>query len=502
MDDVVVIGAGLGGLAAAVEFAAAGREVLVLEAGSQVGGKAGLHTHDGVSFDTGPSVLTMPDVLGRLLGRAGMALGTDVVLRQPEPAFRYRWPDGTVVDMHHDVGATLDSVGAALGADARAGLEDFLVYSRGIWDAAAPRFVYGAAPTIGRVLSMGIGALADLRHIDPLRSMDSGIARYVSEPRMLDILRRYATYNGSDPRRAPATLNCIAHVELALGGYGIEGGIHRIPEALAEAARRLGARFRFDSPVRGIDLEKGRVCAVRTDDEVIPAKLVVTNADAAQLTSELLPAGIRHGIPADGTPSMSGWNTLYRAAQLPGGASRPAHEVLFPTDYDAEFSDIFDRDRPPVDPTVYLCAQASCHGRSGWEDAEPLFAMANAPAEPAEGPRDPVVWATLAQTVRIRLTRAGLIAPADKPIWTRTPSDLARRFPGSRGAIYGLASNEMTAAFRRPRNAAPAVPGLFLASGSAHPGGGMPMAMLSGVAAANEAVGEARPASFTQSAAK
>ena len=499
MHDVVVIGAGLGGLAAAVELAAAGRRVLVLEAGPRVGGKAGVQHHDGVSFDTGPSVLTMPDVLGRLLGRAGMALGTDIVLRQPEPAFRYRWPDGATVDLHHDLGASLDSVGAALGADARAELERFLDYSRTIWDAAAPRFVHGPAPTLGRVLSMGLGAIASLRHIDPFRSMDAGIGRAVRSPRLLDILRRYATYNGSDPRRAPATLNCIAHVELALGGYGIEGGMHRVPEALAEAARRLGAQLRFDTPVRGVQLSGGRVVGVRTDSGDVPAAVVVTNADAAHLTGALLPPGARHGIPTDGTPSMSGWNTVYRAARPDGGPPRPAHEVLFPPDDTAEFEDIFDRDRPPADPTVYLCAQEPCHGRAGWAGHEPVFAMANAPAEPATGERDPAIWDGLARAVRGRLDAAGLLAPDDQAVWTRTPTDLARTFPGSRGAIYGLASNDMMAAFRRPRNAAPAVPGLFLASGSAHPGGGMPMAMLSGVAAATEAVGTDRPTALARS---
>ena len=487
MAEVVVIGAGLGGLAAAVELSAAGHTVRVVEALDRVGGKAGVETVDGVDFDTGPSVLTMPDVLAQLLARADMHLGSDVILRQPEPAFRYRWPDGTVVDMHHDVGATLDSIGAGLGSDARMELERFLAYSQAIWDAAAPRFVYGAAPTVARVMAMGLGALVDLRHIDPLRSMDSGIQRFVRNPGLVDILRRYATYNGSDPRRAPATLNCIAHVELALGGYGIEGGISRIPEALAEAARRLGARFLLDTPVRGIRLDGRRVSGVHTDDGTLDADLVVTNADAAQLTAELLPTGTRHAIPTDGTPSMSGWNTVYRAARPPAGSERPAHEVLFPENYDAEFSDIFDWERPPMDPTVYLCAQAACHGRPGWEDGEPLFAMANAPAEPASRPSDPARWTELAATVRKRLVGAGLLHADDPAVWTRTPTDLAHRFPGSRGAIYGLASNDMMAAFRRPRNTAPGVPGLFLASGSAHPGGGMPMAMLSGIAAARAA---------------
>lgn len=503
MADVVVIGAGLGGLAAAVDLAAAGRQVLVVEALDRVGGKAGVSSADEVAFDTGPSVLTMPGVVGGLLARAGMSLGTDLVLRKPEPAFRYRWPDGTVLDLHHDVGETLDSVGAALGGDARAELDRFLAYSGRIWDAAAPRFVYGAAPTVSRVLAMGLGALLDLPVIDPLRSMDKGIARFVRTPKLVDVLRRYATYNGSDPRRAPATLNCIAHVELALGGYGIEGGVARIAETLAEAARRLGATFRFDSPVSGIRVADGRIAGVEiADGTLIPADLVVANADAAQVTDQLLPRDLRHGIPTGGTPSMSGWNGVLRARRRHGDETRPPHEVFFPVDYREEFIDIFDRDRPPADPTVYLCAQEVCHGRTGWADHEPLFTMANAPAESAAGPRDPAIWQALQATVRQRLVDAGLADADDTWAWTRSPSDLAARFPGSRGAIYGLASNDMMAAFRRPTNRVSRVPGLFLASGSAHPGGGMPMAMLSGRAAAAQALEGHAPALSTERAAK
>ncbi len=489
MADVVVIGAGLGGLAAAIELAAAGHRVQVVEALDRVGGKAGVSDHQDVAFDTGPSVLTMPDVLGGLLERAGMALGTDLVLRQPEPAFRYRWPDGTVLDLHHDVGASLDSVGRALGAEARGELDRFLAYSRRIWDAAAPRFVFGPAPTLARVAAMGLGALLDLGDIDPLRSMDGGIGRLVRAPKLVDVLRRYATYNGSDPRRAPATLNCIAHVELALGGYGVEGGVSRIAEALAAAAHQLGASFRFDSPVSGIALRDGRASGVTLADGArIQADIVVANADSAQVTGQLLPPGTRHGIPVDGTPSMSGWNGVLKARRRVGPHARPPHEVLFPADYREEFIDIFDRDRPPSDPTVYLCAQEACHGRPGWPEHEPLFVMANAPAEPATRPRDPAVWATLQGAVRDRLVMARLVDEGDRWAWTRTPTDLAARFPGSRGAIYGLASNDPTAAFRRPTNAVRRIPGLFLASGSAHPGGGMPMAMLSGRAAAAEAL--------------
>jgi phytoene dehydrogenase-like protein len=173
---------------------------------------------------------------------------------------------------------------------------------------------------------------------------------------------------------------------------------------------------------------------------------------------------------------------ILRARRHP---DRVGHTVAFPEDYGDEFVDLFDRDRPPVTPAVYLCAQERCHRRPGWEDAEPVFVMANAPAEPLAGGRDPGVAERLREAVLARLARAGLLDPADRIVWERPPAGLADAFPGTRGAIYGSASNDAFAAFRRPPNTVRGVPGLYLASGSAHPGGGMPLCALSGLQAAD-----------------
>ncbi|MEL6342617.1 MAG: phytoene desaturase family protein [Myxococcota bacterium] len=483
MTHAIIVGAGLGGLSAAIELAARGADVTVFEAAGSPGGKAGTVILDGVEVDTGPSVLTMPDVVDALLKRGGRSLGDAVILREPQPAFRYIYPDGAVVDVDISPEATLANVQDALGSDARAELERFLAYSKRIWDASAPHFVYGPAPSFAGVLSLGIQALTKLTRIDPLRSMKRAIDAQIRSPHLRKLLARYATYNGSDVRSAPATLNCIAHVELALGGFGVEGGMSQIVRALVAVAEELGATFHYNAPVSELVLSGRRVTGVVVDGRPHTADVVVANADPALVMDTLLPSGTRHGLHRP-TGSMSGWNGILRARRRTGDDARVAHTVYFCEDYDQEFADIFDRDRPPKSPTVYVCAQERNHNRRGWADEEPVFVMANAPPEPLDGPRPQSVWSELSDTVMTRLLESGLRDEADRLAWQRTPSELAARFPGSRGSIYGGASNDMFAAFRRPPNRISGVPGLYMASGGAHPGGGMPLAMLSGQAAA------------------
>jgi phytoene desaturase len=434
-------------LTAALALAARGLPVRVLEAGPGPGGKAGTVAVDGVVVETGPSVLTLPEVFADVFARAGLRLDEVVDLRRLDPGFRYRYADGCVVEVAHDPQDTLARVRTALGAAAESELAGFLDYSRRIWEAAAPHFVLGPAPSWAAMTGLALRHPRALLSVDSLRAMGASIDRQVQDPHLRVLLRRYATYNGSDPRRAPATLNCIAHVELSLGGYGVHGGIHALVAALVTAIEDRGGAIECGAAADRLLVDGGAAVGVGlAGGRELRGRAVVVNADVGWLRGGALPAADRH-LPSAAAPSMSGWTAVLRATRR---ADRYPHEVLFPADYDAEFADIFDRDRPPAAPTVYLCAQERCHGLSGWPDHEPVFVMANAPAEPVDRPRPAEVWAELESAVHHRLRSGGLWEPGDSIVWRRTPTQLAAEFPGSRGAIYGAASNDRFAAFKRP----------------------------------------------------
>ncbi len=482
MGQAVVVGAGVGGLSAAIILAARGVPVRVIEMAERPGGKIGIAEHDGVELDTGPSLLTLPDALDRVFREGGSSLYDELELVRPDPAFRYRFPDGSILDLRPDVEASVESVREALGNDAGREFEAFLSYARRIWEAAAPAFVHGPAPSRRSLRRGGLPALLSILRIDPFRTMKRTIDRRVKTPELRAVFARFATYNGSDPRQAPATLNCIAHVELGLGGYGVRGGMYEIVRALVRTAERQGVEMDTGVRVARVRVHQGRVEGIEASDgQRLSASTVVFNADAGQVFGTLLPAG---GRSPDPSPSTSGWVGVLRSRRRAGGERRAAHTVLFPENYMEEFADLFDRDHAPRDPSVYLCAQEVAHERTGWEEDEPVFVMANVPPEPADGARPDTVWEELRERVLGRVRSAGLCEPGDQVVFERTAAGLAREFPGSRGSLYGLASNSRTAAFRRPPNRLSSPAGAYLASGSAHPGGGIPLCALSGVAAA------------------
>ena len=485
--DVIVVGGGMGGLAAAIALGAAGRRVLLLERATVVGGKVGEIVVDGVVCDTGPSILTLPEVVDDVLRHAGMSVAEHLPLVRPTPSFRYRFSSGQTVDVEVELADTLRNVEGSLGVEAARELQGFLRYAESIWKTSKDDFVFGAAPGAATLARLALTRPIDMLKVDPLRSMRQAIRAQIKSPELRALLLRYATYNGSDPTTAPATLNCIAWVELGLGGFGVAGGMGALRDTLLRAATKVGVVVHTGVAVDGVVVVDGRVVGVRVGDEVINAAAVVVNADVGWLRGQ---PGIARALPKPSSPSMSGATMIIKARRRAG---RVAHEVVMaeaPKGADPsatlleEFADIFARRRAPQRPTIYVCAQEQAHGRSGWADHEPLFAMINLPALAADAVDTEPDGVEVLESAAARLRTLGVIDDDDAIVWRRGPHELARRFPGSQGSLYGAASNDRLSAFRRPANVVAGLAGLYLASGSAHPGGGVPLCLQSGLLAA------------------
>jgi len=491
---VVVVGGGLGGLATAARLAADGRPVTLLEQADRVGGKLGTVEVDGFRFDTGPSLVTMPPVLERLFADTGAPLRDVLDLQRLAVATRYRFGDGVQLDLPGDRAATGPALDDALGGGAGAQWEAFLAHAERVWHATHEHFLESPVSPAGLArLSLRV---RDLAAVAPWRSLRGVGARYLRDERLGMLLDRYATYSGSDPRRAPAALAVVPYVEQQFGSWYVRGGLRRLADAVADRCRALGVDIRTGTRVTGIDVTGGRVRGVRTADGPVPAGVVVANADAATVYGELLPSGVARAARwrlARTTPSSSGFVLLLgldgrdretqRSGARPAGPATPHHRVLFPPSraaYDAEF-DAYRGTAPAAAPTVYVHAPDDPALRPD-EDSEAWFVLVTAPRhDPGHG----VDWDApgLAQRYAERV----LALMADRGVdvrhrvrrcVVRTPADLERETLSPGGSIYGTSSDGALAAFLRPANRSP-IDGLYLVGGSSHPGGGLPLVTLS-----------------------
>lgn len=484
MTEVLVIGAGVGGLAAALRLQALGHRVSVVEQSAEIGGKLGVLERDGFIFDTGPSLVTMPQVLQQLFAAAGVALDDVLPLTRLDIAARYRFPDGTRLDLPGELSEIPDALDTALGPGRGAQWMSFLARAEHIWDLTHHTFL--ESPISGRSL-LRAARPADIATIAPWRSLRGLGSHYLRDPRLRMLLDRYATYTGSDPRRAPAALAAVPWAEQAWGSWYVPGGLGRIATAIADRFEALGGVIETGSTVAQISVGADGHAdgVVLSDGTYRRADLVVANADAEQLYRSLLHTrsaarALRRIRRA--TASLSGLVLLLGVDDPP--PDRCHHQVLFPEDYDAEFDAIFGRGGPPrpvADPTIYLSAPEDpqivpAPGTGAW------FVLVNAARHE---PRNGVDWdrgalaTDYADMILHRMAERGLdIRTRVRHCDILTPADLERRTLTPGGSIYGTSSNGPRAAFLRPRNTTD-VPGLFVVGGSAHPGGGLPLVMMS-----------------------
>jgi diapolycopene oxygenase len=485
---VIVIGAGLGGLAAAARLAHAGFRVTVLEKNETVGGKMNLRQNKGYTFDTGPSLLTMPFVLKELFEDVGRRMEDFLDLVPLNPICRYFWPDGSTLDAVPDRGGMQERL-AQFSAQDAASFPLFLQHGRRLYDATAEPFLFQAFRSLGaRDFLRNFRFLPNLLMIDAMRTHHQAVASFFEDPRIQQLFDRFATYNGSSPYYAPATLLMIPYIELVLGGWYIRGGMYQLAINLRRLAEECGAEMRTGSAVSRIVVKGNRIRGVTLESgKMETADAVISNADIEYTEQVLLggngPSRIR------GRPSMSGFVVMLGIRNRFPHLGH--HTVFFSRDYREEFAALVDRKEMPQDPTVYICNTSIVDPSHAPPDGSNLFIMANAPPLGAENNESRLAWRTRAPVYRDlilrKLSTMGLCID-EREIEVEsfiTPEDFARRTNAVRGSIYGLSSNTKTGAFLRPGNKSTRFRHLYFAGGSVHPGGGIPLVLLSGKLAAS-----------------
>ncbi len=485
-DSVVVVGAGLGGLSAALYLAGAGRSVTVVEREAVPGGRAGLIQDHGYHFDTGPSVLTMPDLVAAPLAAVGERLEDWLTLHRLDPAYRARFTDGSTIHLRGDVDAMAEEIAATCGSKDADGYRRFVQYLRKLYLAEMRHFI---DRNIDSPLQLVGLPLARLVAMGGFRKLGTKVASFVDDERLRRLFSFQAMYAGLAPAQALAIYSVITYMDCVEGVYFPEGGMHAVPRAMAAAAAAHGVTFRYRTSVERIEVAGERARAVLTSDgDRIPADVVVVNADLPAAYRELLPPGYtpRHVKRLRYSPSA----VVLHAGSSATFADPVHHTIDFGAAWDRTFDQIIDRGETMSDPSFLLTAPSVTDpslapaGRNAYYVLFPTPNLQSGHIDWAS--HAPVYREHILDTLEARGYRGfregieceHLVTPAD---WLA--QGLAAGAPFAASHRFG-----QTGPFR-PSTLDRRVENLVFAGSNTQPGVGVPMVLVSGRLAAERVTG-------------
>ncbi|MFD1184648.1 1-hydroxycarotenoid 3,4-desaturase CrtD [Pontibacter rugosus] len=487
MRKAAIIGAGIGGIATAVRLAVKGYEVTVLEANDTFGGKMHEFWLGDYRFDAGPSLFTLPHLVDELFTLAGRNPKDYFTYTRLDPITHYFWPDGSHLKAYADAEKFAAEAEQQLGVPKQQ-VQEALAKSSRLYNGTADTFLQKSLHRLDTYLSKdvlkAIGCLSDL---GLTTTMHQENARQFADPRFVQLLDRFATYNGSDPYQAPGTLNIIPHLEHNIGAFYPKGGIYAIAASLVKLAEELGVTFKYNEPVERILTSGGKVTGVETGKGKYTADVVVSNMDVVPTYRRLLPGQPAPEKTLEQPRSSSAlifyWGIKREFPQL------HVHNIFFSQNYKAEFDHIFKYKTVSPDPTVYVNITSKAAPEDAPAGRENWFVMVNVPHNQGQD------WQQLTAE-----TRKALVQKLSQMLATDLEQEIEQeqvldplliesRTSSFGGALYGSSSNNRMAAFLRHPNFSSKLKGLYFCGGSVHPGGGIPLCLLSA-----KIVGELAPA--------
>ena len=478
MKQAIIIGAGIGGIASALRLAKKGYAVEVFEANSHPGGKLTQFEQAGYRFDAGPSLFTMPQFVEDLFDLFGERASDHFDYWKKSTVCHYFWEDGTRFSVDADPDVFVREAASTFSVSPRS-LQRYLDRARLKYELTAPIFLERSLHKLGTYLNgETLRAFLKIGKMDINRSLDATNRSLLKHPKLIQLFNRYATYNGSSPYQTPGIMSMIPHLEMEFGTYFPKGGMVSITNALVALAERQGVEFHYNKPVSRIIVERNRVKGVRVFKKMHEADVVVTNMDVFHTYRKLMPDQPAPERTLNSERSSSAlifyWGIRGQFPEL------DLHNIFFSEDYATEFDHLFYRKTLFEDPTVYV----NISSKESSEDAPPgcenWFVMINAPGNYGQD------WDRMIDEARANILdklERNLGKEVRSSIATEAildPRSIESRTSSYRGALYGAASNDKFAAFLRHPNFHRRIENLYFCGGSVHPGGGIPLCLLSG----------------------
>lgn len=480
----IVIGSGIGGISSAIRLAKMGYKVSVFEQAAKAGGKISEIRLGGFRFDTGPSLFTLPSMVDELFSLCGMDPRDHFHYLRLDASCKYMWEDGTMMTAWRDTSAFAREVELKTGVPARQ-VTAFLAKSQRLYELTSEVFLFNSFQNLRNFLKPAYRrSLLHLHELDAFVTMHHRNKKWFNHPKIVQLFDRYATYNGSNPYKTPATLNIIPHLEHNIGAFFPETGMYSIARSLQKLAESIGVEFHFNSRVEEVLLKKNTTNGVRVNGRVLPAELVVSDIDIVSLYRELMP---REKLPQKQLKLERSSSALIFywgiKKQFPG---TKLHNILFSNDYRKEFDHLFGSRTISDDPTVYLFISSKLVADDAPAGCENWYVMINAPENTGQD------WDKFVQDARKSIIgKINRVLQTDiEPLIVEEamadPRSIERNTGSYHGSLYGLSSNGKFAAFNRHPNYRRKYKNLYFTGGSVHPGGGIPLCLASAKIIAKE----------------